>query len=209
MGGVREAICSGNFAVGFWRLSHSDLKKSVHLLIRSTSVSSGVTLILRNFPLSYQVKLQRKWSELQAFRFATPVWKKMQSSYDFAVKPGTSCSEHCTLQAHRNVTSVFYGGISISVISESISENIMSIFIMKHQHSHCLVLGLLHAASPWLRPHSLRSPPTVLPAPEATVSLWFQEGNSLLWKALLLAHQSISQCYTVYVSIIISHGECQ
>lgn len=62
-GGVRRAMCPVNFAVGFWRLSHNDLKESIHLLIRSsefTSVSSGESLILSCFPMSYQVKNQGK-----------------------------------------------------------------------------------------------------------------------------------------------------
>lgn len=105
-------------------------------------------------------------------------------NYDFAVKTGISCRERWTLQAYGNVTSMSQGGISISIIPESINENSTSILIMKHRGPAHKTPGVWHrgcrrAASPWLRlqlSHRLRQP---YQPPKVAAGARFQEGNLL------------------------------
>lgn len=116
---------------------------------------------------------------------------------------------------NRNVTSVSQGGVSISIISESINEKSTSMLIMRHLGPAHGAPGAWHWGCPcvsslWLSPQLSNCLCHCYQPPKVAVCLQFQEGNLLLWRAWLFSlHPSTSPGYVVYVSIIISHGECQ
>lgn len=134
-------------------------------------------------------------------------------NYDFTVKTGISCGEHWTLQQQK--PPCLKEAFSVSITPESISEKSTSMLIMRHPGPaqgapRAWHWGCPCAASPWLSPQLSNCLCQCYQPPKVAVCLRFQEGNLLPWRAWLLSpHPSTSPGYLVYVSIIISHGECQ